>query len=147
MIACTQRAVSCAVRRHTVEDHHAGMVVHVERLENVVDRLDLLIDVVGGGVNHMEQQVRIAQFIRVVRKAPTRSLGRSRINPTVSVTMTSRSCGEAQAAAGSVECFKKPVLGGNLAVRQRVEQGGFSGVRITDDGKNGEPCLIRRARR
>ena len=122
-----------------VQDRDARNGIQIQRLKNAVDCPDLLIDIGRGGIYHMEQEVGITEFVQGRAKGADQVLGKVPDKPDRIGDDDLPVVREAQAAAGGVERFKKPVLRGDLAVGQGVKQRGFSGVRIPDDGENGEP--------
>ena len=77
-----------------------------------------------------------ASSSRVARNAVTRSEGRSRMNPTVSVTMTLALAGEPQAPRGGVEGREHLVGDVHLGAGERAQQGALAGVGVAHDGQD-----------
>ena len=70
----------------------------------------------------------------VARKASTRSLGRSRMKPTVSVMMTSRSSGKRRRRLVGSSVAKSLFSASTSRVGERVEQRGLARVGVAHDG-------------
>ncbi len=108
MIPRTQRGdFLCGKPITLVEDHDPWNGIHVQRLKDAVDRLDLLINIHCGGIHHVEQQVGITEFVQgrakgthqVLGKVPDKSDGIGHDDfPVVR---------EAQAATGGIERLKE----------------------------------------
>ncbi len=70
----------------------------------------------------------------VARNAANRSLGMSRMKPTVSVSTTSPPVGQVQLARAGVERREQLVLGEHAGIGERVQERALAGVGVADDG-------------
>ena len=69
-----------------------------------------------------------------------KSLGRSRIKPTVSVMITSRSFGKRNLRLVGSRVAKSRFSALNFAVGQCVEQGGFTSIGVAHNGDHRQPA-------
>ena len=78
----------------------------------------------------------------VALKAATRSLGRSRMKPTVSVMITSRSRGKRSRRLVGIEGGEELVLHQHRGVGEGVEQRRLAGVGVADDGEDRQAAVV-----
>ena len=74
-----------------VQHEHTRDGLKIKGAQNRFHCGDLRVDIPGVSVDQMKQDIGVSEFFQCRTKCPSRSFGRSRIKPTVSVTMISRS--------------------------------------------------------
>jgi len=119
-----------------VENERPRNHVEIEVLENLDDGGNLDVNVGGAGVDDMDQQVRLPQFLQRCSKRSDQFLGQiaNEANRVRHDDLTVP--WESKSAARRIERLKQPVFRGNMTLRQDIQEGGFSGVGIADQGKN-----------
>ena len=102
-------------------------------LEDRLDGFDLRLVTRVGHVDEVDEQVGVRDLLE--RRAERREevLGRSRMNPTVSLMTISRSRGSLRRRDDGIEGREHALLDEDLALGQDVEQGALAGVRVADD--------------
>ena len=117
-----------------VKDHEGRFARRADFVQNGVHRLDLFTGLRMTDVHDVQQQVGPHDFLErglecldeAVRQFADEADGVSQQHVLIG--------GQAQAAGGGVERGEKFVLSKHLGAGQGVEQGGFAGIRVTDDG-------------
>jgi hypothetical protein len=120
-------------------------LIEREALEYVIDRGDMGIHILGSRINHMQQEIGIAQLIQcrsescneIFREVTDKS---HRVGEDHFTAM-----GEMQPAARGIERFKGARRRAHLAIRQYIEQCRLAGVRVAYDGQDWK-CLSDAAR-
>ena len=117
-----------------VEDHQRRLFRRADFLQHGVDRCNLFLGLRMAHVHDVQQQIGLHHFFerglerldQSVRQFAdeTDRVGQQNI-------LVRR---QAQSARGRVERGEQFVLRQNVRAGERVEQGGFAGVRVTDDG-------------
>lgn len=119
-----------------VENERPRNHIEIEVLENLDNGGNLDVDVGGAGVDDMNQQVRLTQFLQRCSKRSDQFL-RQIANEANRICHDDLTVPwESEPAAGCIERFKQPVFSGDVTLRQDIEEGGFSGIGIADQGKN-----------
>src|SRR6266498_4854273 len=122
---------------HLVEDQQSWNGVEVQFAQDAIDRGDLVFELRAGGVDQVDQQVGLLHlFQRGLERGEQvfRQVADEAHGVVDDDLLVAR---QPQSAAGRIERGEHSLLGGDLAVGQRVEQGAFAGVGVTDDRDHG----------
>ena len=125
-----------------VEDQDFGDVLKAQLCQYRIDGFNMCIDVSGPGIDHVHQQVRLAQFLQsrserpdeFLRKIPDETDGVR--NDHLSILW------ESEPPAGRIERFKDSVFCRDTALGKDVQEGRFSGICVPDERDNRQaiPC-------
>ena len=127
-----------------VEDHQGRLALGADLLEHGVHRLDLFLGLGMADIHDVEQQVRLHDFFEGGFEGFDQAVGQF-ADETHGVGQQHVLVGrQAQAPGGRIERGEQFILGQDLGAGEAVEQGGFAGVGVADDG--GERPAVALAR-
>jgi hypothetical protein len=120
-----------------VEDHQGGAFGSADLGEHAIDGTDLFLGVRVADVDDVEEEVGFDDFLEgglerldeAVRELPDEPDGVAEEDVLVG--------GQPEAPGGGIERGEEFVLGEDAGAREAVEEGGLSGVRVADDGREG----------
>ena len=98
-----------------VQHHDARYRIHLERLQDGINRRHLLVEIGCGGIDDVQQHVGITQFIQRGAKGADQIFGKVTDKPDGIGHNNFAIMRKAQAAAGGVQRFKQAVLRRDLA--------------------------------
>ena len=107
----------------------------------MVNHLDLLLELWVGDVDHMNQQVGVADLVEG-RLERLHKVGGELADESHGVGQQEREIVDGDFAHGGVECGEKLVLGKDVALAQQVHQCGFSYVGVAHQGHAGEFAAV-----
>lgn len=125
-----------------VEDKQLGLVVGIELAEDVVHGLQLCREVGHGGIGDVQQDISVTHFLESGFEGFDEAVGQvaneaDRINKDEAFAAR-----EAIEAGGGVECGEEFVFDEHVGAGQGVEQSGFAGVGVSDEGDHGKVSML-----
>ena len=119
-----------------VEDQCSGDGVEIQILQNLHDGGNLYVDITGAGIDHMDQQIRLAQFVQGGTKRAKQLLREIADEPDGIGHNHFPVPWKSKSPACRVQSLEYPVLRRDMAFRQHVEQRRFSGVGVPHQRKD-----------
>jgi len=127
-----------------IEDHEDGFVAGTDFLEDGFDGTDLFLGVVMAGVDDVEEEVGLDDFFEGGFEGFDQAVGELADEADGVGEEDVLVGGEAEAARGGIEGGEEFVFGEDGRAGEGVEESGFAGVGVADDGGEG-PLLAETA--